>query len=284
MGFTINTRHRLEQDGRAVERIASPAVHTGGTFGQTPHILIMHFTYGASARSSASWFQDPDNRSKSSAHVVVDRDGAVIQCVDFDTAANHAGQSSWGGLTSFNTKSFGIELANWGYLKPGPGGSWTSYTNVPIASPFLAAHKNGNPYRPSDAPIGWEPYSPEQMATAVTIARALAAKYGVDTILGHDDIARGRKWDPGPAFDMARFRNQVLGDRAIDGPNTLTVRSPTGLNLRQGAGTEFAMIEQLADGTQVAPIEQRGNWWFVNVLDEEGVAQKSGWVHGAFLA
>lgn len=284
MGFAITKSHRLEQDGRAVERIAPPPAHTGGPFGQTPHILIMHFTYGASGRSSASWFKEPKNREKSSAHVVIDRDGSVIQCVDFDTAANHAGKSSWGGLTSFNNKSFGIELANWGYLKPGPGGSWTSYTNVPIASPFLSAHKNGNPYGRSDATIGWEPYPPEQIATAVAIARALAAKYGVDTILGHDDIARGRKWDPGPAFDLARFRSHVLGGRAEDGPNILTVRSPTGLNLRQGAGTEFAVIQLLADGTQVAPVEQRGSWWFVNVLDPQGVAQQSGWVHAAFLA
>lgn len=284
MAYTINARHRLEKDGRAVERIASPASHTGGAFAQTPHILIMHFTSGGSARSSATWFQDPTNRAKSSAHVVVDRDGSVIQCVDFDTAANHAGVSSWGGLTSFNTKSFGIELANWGDLRPGPGGTWLTPSNTPVANPVIATHKNGNPNPPHNAPIGWEPFPAEQIATAVAIARELAAKYAVDTILGHDDIARDRKWDPGPAFDMARFRSRVLGGRAADGPNTYTVRSPTGLNLRQGPGTQFPVIELLADGSEVEPVERNGNWLFVNVLDGAGVAQKSGWVHGAFLA
>lgn len=284
MGFSINARHRLEKDGRAVERIAAPAASTGGAFGAVPHILIMHFTEGGSARSSASWFQDPANRGRSSAHVVVDRDGTVIQCVDFDTAANHAGASSWGGLTSFNSKSFGIELANWGDLKPGPGGTWMTRGKTLVANAVIATHKNGNPNPPHNAPIGWEPFPAEQMATAVAVARELVAKYGVDTILGHDDISRNRKWDPGPAFDMARFRSQVLGGRAADGPNTYTVRSPSGLNLRQGPGTQFAVIELLADGTQVEPLERSDNWLFVNALDSAGVAQKSGWVHSAFLA
>ncbi|MFG1237436.1 N-acetylmuramoyl-L-alanine amidase [Xanthobacter autotrophicus DSM 597] len=280
MAFTIDQRHRLIENGRLVTRIMSPAQNTGGAFARQPSILIMHFTYGASAKSSAEWFRD--GPKKVSAHVVVDRDGTVIQCVDFDTAANHAGKSSWGGLTSFNNKSFGIELANWGYLKRS-GAGWSSYTGVPIPEPFIAPHKNGNPYLPTDAPIGWEPYPQAQIATAMGIARELVKTYRVDTILGHDDIARDRKWDPGPAFDMARFRNQLLGDRAVDGPNTLTVRSPSGLNLRNGPGVGSGVLELLADGTVVEPVERSGNWVMVNVLDEAGIAQKTGWVHGAFL-
>jgi N-acetylmuramoyl-L-alanine amidase len=36
-------------------------------------------------------------------------------------------------------------------------------------------------------------------------------RYGFIDILGHDDIAPGRKVDPGPAFPMASFATQVMG-------------------------------------------------------------------------
>lgn len=197
---------RLLADGRAVEMIPSPYV--SGRFAAPPPILVMHFTYGASARSSAEWFRAAENKG-SSAHVVIERDGATLQCVPFDVVAWHAGGSSWKGKTNLNRTSIGIEMANWGYLKR-KGDGWASYTGAPIADPVIAVHRNGNPDG-SRSPIGWEPYPEAQFAAAVAIARALVAAYGITEIVGHDDIAPDRKWDPGPAFDMARFRAAVFG-------------------------------------------------------------------------
>ena len=197
---------RLLSDGKPVEMIRSR--FDSGPYPRTPRILVMHFTYGASARSSAEWFRNPDNKG-SSAHVVIERDGSIIQCVPFDTRAWHAGQSVWKGNTAMNSSSIGIEMANWGYLER-HGEGWVSYTGVTVADPVIATHKHGNP-NGSRRPIGWERYPEAQFAAAVEIARALVAAYGITEIVGHDDIAPARKWDPGPAFDMDRFRGEVFG-------------------------------------------------------------------------
>lgn len=277
MEFRIDSKHRLTRKGRLVERVMSPAAHTSGTFSVQPKIIVMHYTYGGSGRSSAEWFRDPANRYKSSAHVVVDRDGSVIQCVDFNTAANHAGRSSWGPFKGLNRHAYGIELANWGYLQK-RGSGWTSYTGLAIADPVLAIHKNGNP-NGSGAPIGWEPFPAALISTATQIARALTEAYGVTEIVGHDDISVGRKWDPGPAFDMDAFRADVLEDMSADTANLLRSHTPSDtLNLRSGPGMNFAVLEELPEGTLLSPQQYDANWVLVHVLKENGTVGKTGWV------
>ena len=279
MPFSLRN-HRLVADGRAVDMIPSP--NTGGAFPEPPHILVVHFTSGAGARSSAEWFRSPENRS-SSAHLVIDRDGTVFQCVPFDTVAWHAGRSQWRDIVGLNRHSLGIELANWGDLTR-RGGAWVTPGGVPIADPVVAVHRNGNPDG-SRSPIGWEPYPEAQMRAILGVARALVAGYGITEIVGHDDIAPTRKSDPGPAFDMARFRAAVLGSgRNEDGAPTATVRPTDGLNLRSGPGTGFSILELLAAGTVVRPVERDGRWLSVDVLDGEGRPRRTGWVNGAYVA
>jgi N-acetylmuramoyl-L-alanine amidase len=280
MKTDIDSKGRLRRGGKLVEQIPSP--HTSGAFPKPPRILVVHFTYGASARSSAEWFRHTNNKDRSSAHVVIDRDGATFQCVDFGTVAHHAGKSSWRGIQGLNRHSIGLELANWGNLVE-HGGRWTSHTGVPIAEPVFARHKNGHPANWPQGPIGWEPYPEAQFEVAVDIARALLATCGIDEIIGHDDVSVGRKWDPGPAFDMRRFRALVFGDRSVDQGNTRKVMPDSGLNLRRGPGTGHEVIALLPKGTVLEPIEVEGNWLLVNVLDAQGRPDRTGWVHDRFL-
>jgi N-acetylmuramoyl-L-alanine amidase len=278
MSVTIK-QHKLFVEDEAVKFVRSS--FTGGAFAATPKILVMHFTYGATARSSAEWFRDPANPG-SSAHIVVDRDGKILQCVDFKTVAWHAGKSRLGDLVGLNKFSFGIEMANWGYLRRS-GDKWVSYAGTKVADPVLAVHKNGNPDGSRSA-IGWEPYSEEQFLSAVDVARALVKTYGIKQIVGHEDIAPGRKWDPGPAFDMVRFKGRVFGDRENDGDGLWLVAVQSGLNLRSGPGTEFASLENLPKGTKVDMIEKNGHWASVSVMDKNGDPRATGWVHSRYLA
>jgi N-acetylmuramoyl-L-alanine amidase len=243
-------------------------------------IVVMHFTFGSTANSSANWFKDPQNPG-SSAHLVVERDGGVIQCVPFNIVAWHAGKSRLRNLVGLNQFAIGIELANWGYLQP-IGSGWKTHTGKAMANPFMGAHKNGNPNGGHQA-IGWEPYPARQFDAAVEIVRALVKEYGVDEVVGHDDIAPDRKWDPGPAFDMVRFRNLIFGDRGDNGDIRLKVVPPGGLNLRKGPGTAFEAIQLLAAGTVLDPMSQDGLWISVTVIDPSGNPDKSGWVHSKFV-
>jgi N-acetylmuramoyl-L-alanine amidase len=278
MAFTINA-NQLRQDGKPVLSLPSPYI--GGALPSPTRCLVMHFTYGASALSSAKWFQSQDNPG-SSAHLVIDRDGSVIQCVRFDKVAWHAGKSTWRGISGLNQHAIGIELANWGPLHQA-GSEWKSHTGVTVAHPHMARHKNGNPHG-EKGPIGWEPYPPVQFETAVEVARLLVKSHGVEEIVGHDDISPDRKCDPGPAFDMARFRSLVFGGRADDGGTSLRVDVAEGLNLRTGPGTTFPVARLLPAGTLVEPIERDGRWLGVSVLNAQGQPSQTGWVHEHYLS
>ncbi|MEO5973280.1 MAG: N-acetylmuramoyl-L-alanine amidase [Sphingomicrobium sp.] len=270
---------KLLDDSVLVDQIPSP--YCGSNFATNPKIVVIHFTAGGSARSSAEWFRHPANPG-SSAHIVIDRDGSIIQCVSFKKIAWHAGRSRWKALTGMNQHAYGIELANWGNLKSA-GSGWTSSTGVRIDEPVLAAHRNGNPNGVGRA-IGWEPYPEKQFVAAGAVVRSLVENHGVTEIVGHDDIAPTRKWDPGPAFDLVKFRTLVFGDRRDDGDNIVTVRAAGGLNLRAGPGTHFAALELLPNRTSLVPTGTDGRWIEVNVLAANGSARATGWVHGSFVS
>lgn len=103
-----------------------------------------------------------------SAHALVRRDGALVQFVPFGQRAWHAGQSEFRGRTRCNDFSIGIELEG------------TDTT----------------------------PYSDAQYTTMGALIAALRAAYPslvTAPIVGHSDIAPGRKTDPGPSFEWARL-------------------------------------------------------------------------------
>jgi AmpD protein len=106
---------------------------------------------------------------KVSAHYLIRRDGSLIQYVDPDMRAWHAGASSWKGCERCNDFSIGVELE----------GS----DDVPFAEP--------------------------QYETLAGLAKFLFERYGKLDVAGHSDIAPGRKTDPGPWFDWERFRAAV---------------------------------------------------------------------------
>ncbi len=104
-----------------------------------------------------------------SAHLLVRRDGALAQYVALDRRAWHAGVSEFDGRRACNDFSIGIELEG------------TDET----------------------------PYEDEQYERLGQLCRALMRRYPAITperIVGHSDIAPGRKTDPGPAFDWSRLR------------------------------------------------------------------------------
>ena len=257
-----------------------PSRNSSGAFDQPPTIVVMHYTAGGSALSSANWFSSRDN-TNSSAHLVIERDGSILQCVGLDKVAWHAGKSTWRNLVGLNKYSIGIELANWGVLHGGAGG-WLNAAGQAVPTPFVGVHRNGNPDG-SRTPIGWEAFPAAQIEAAAAVCSAIAAAFPIAEIVGHDDIAPLRKYDPGPAFDMGAFRSRVLGGRSDNGAHTATVNAPGGLNLRSGPGLDYAAIALLPDQTKLEPIGSNNGWIEASVLGADGVATKTGWVHGRYV-
>ena len=270
----IIKNHRLYKDETsAVEYLKSPN-YQGDI--QSLEYLVIHFTAGISAESSISWLTDP--RAKASAHLVIGRDGSLTQLVPFNKRAWHAGNSAWASRIGLNSYSIGIELDNAGKLhRVGP--QWQTWSGHPIpdAEVVIARHKL------ETTECGWHAYTQKQLSAALEVASVLVEKYKLLDVVGHDDIAPGRKTDPGPAFPMESFRAHVMG-RSED--EETRYRTTTVLNIRSGPGTEFAPLSgsPLPAGTEVVVLKNQGNWRFVDVLPEVNeTADLEGWVHGRFL-
>lgn len=107
-----------------------------------------------------------------SAHALVRRDGTLTQYVAFGQRAWHAGHSMYRGRAACNDFSIGIELE---------GTDTTPYTDAQYEG--LAA----------------------LVAGLLVAYPTLASEH----IVGHSDVAPGRKSDPGPAFDWARWRMRL---------------------------------------------------------------------------
>ncbi|MBC8125495.1 MAG: N-acetylmuramoyl-L-alanine amidase [Candidatus Kapabacteria bacterium] len=266
----IISSHKLcNDDASPLPMTASPNV--GGVL--KAKYLVMHFTGGSSAASSATWLRNPV--SKASAHIVIGRDGAVVQLVPFNKIAWHAGVSSWEGLRGMNAHSIGIELDNAGRVTKRADGKWQNALGVvvPASAVVEGAHKN-------DGRVSfWHTYSPAQIESARVVAALLVQKYGLVDIIGHDDIAPGRKIDPGPAFPMESFRSLVMGRAESTPERYLTT---TTLNIRSGPGVEHPTLtpKPLPKGTALHRIESIGDWFYVDVQNNTDL---EGWVNSRYV-
>lgn len=270
--------HRLiADDGTPIRYVETP--NKGGLM--TAEYLIMHYTAGSSAEGSVSWMCNP--AAKAAAHLVIGRDGSLTQLASFNRVTWHAGKSEWEGRSGLNGFSIGIELDNAGKLER-VGSRWISAVSKRAYADddvLVANHKHD---RPGTPPIGWHEYSEVQLEVAAQVGLLLMEKYSLKDVLGHEDIAPGRKSDPGPAFPMGSFRARLMG-RADDEVEHYFTTSA--LNVRAGPGTEFAALpgSPLPIGTRVAVLEQEGLWWRVDVLDTiSGVMDIVGWCHSRYLA
>ena len=158
-----------------------------------PDMIILHYTGGTSAMSSAKFLVRQD--VKSSAHVVIGRDGQVIQLVSFNIEAWHAGKSSYGGRNELNHYSIGIELDNLGQLRLERGKFVAECgREVPVKEVYTEDL--------GEVPTYWHDYTDVQMRELNEVCGLLVATYPIGDIVGHSDVT-SRKVDPGPALRVA---------------------------------------------------------------------------------
>ncbi|HYF59127.1 MAG TPA: 1,6-anhydro-N-acetylmuramyl-L-alanine amidase AmpD [Burkholderiaceae bacterium] len=104
-----------------------------------------------------------------SAHFLVRRRGELLQFASPDARAWHAGASCFLGRERCNDFSIGVELEG----------------------------------------TGERPYTDAQYRVLADLTRGLAARWPLRFVAGHSDVAPGRKTDPGPSFDWARYLRSV---------------------------------------------------------------------------
>ena len=251
-----------------------------------PKFLVQHYTAGGDGAASAKYLFGKHSPA-SSAHFVVDRNGDVIQISDTNMITWHAGNSFWRGISSLNSHSIGIEIANYGYWRPGirPATAAAAESDGWLKM----KHKNGGPE------YLWEPYLEPQLKAVEELTKWILKTHPtIREIVGHDDIAPKRKIDPGPAFPMLRFQNlmnPLTGDSKVPEEMKDDVIVPVTkksseykvnaatLNVRGGPGTDFGTTKAgpLKKGQVVTLLSEQGDWSFVKTAKGEG------WVFGQFL-
>ena len=152
-----------------------------------PSLIVLHFTAMKTAQAVIERLCDP--AFEVSAHYVISNLGELTQLVPEEMRAWHAGAGRWHGQDDINSRSIGVELDN----------------------------------------AGTHPFSEPQMHALEILLPQIMKRWDIaaEGVIGHSDLAPGRKIDPGPRFDWARLAMQAL---AADTP-------PKGC-----AATEFAEL------------------------------------------
>ncbi len=134
-------------------------------------MVVLHYTAMASADAACRTLCNPDNEV--SAHYLIDEDGTVRSMVAEDQRAWHAGAGAWGDVVDVNSRSIGIEIAN----------------------------------------DGFSPFAMRQMDALILLLHGITQRWSIkpERIIGHSDMAPGRKIDPGVRFDWRRLWCDGLG-------------------------------------------------------------------------
>jgi N-acetyl-anhydromuramoyl-L-alanine amidase len=169
-----------------VRQVLSPH-HDQRPRGAVPDLIVIHNISLPPAEFGGPWIDrlfagnlPPEahpffrevSKLRVSSHAMIRRTGEIVQYVPFHARAWHAGESEYQGRRTCNDFSIGIELEG----------------------------------------VDDRPFEDAQYAVLAALVKTLLAAYPTLSsghIVGHSDIAPGRKTDPGPAFDWNRFRASV---------------------------------------------------------------------------
>ncbi len=134
-------------------------------------MVVLHYTAMKSAAAARDTLCNPANEV--SAHYLIAEDGEVMSLVPEALRAWHAGAGRWGAVTDVNSHGIGIEIANDGF------------------SPFAAP----------------------QMDALCSLLDGIKTRWGIrpERVIGHSDMAPGRKIDPGARFDWLRLARLGYG-------------------------------------------------------------------------
>ena len=143
--------------------------------GKPIDMLVLHYTGMPDAEAALKRLTDPE--AQVSSHFLIDEEGKTYRLVDETQRAWHAGVSYWAGERDINGVSIGIELVNPGH------------------------------------DFGYRPFPEAQMAALIALSREILARHDIPAsrVLGHSDVAPGRKIDPGELFDWQRLAKAGIG-------------------------------------------------------------------------
>jgi N-acetylmuramoyl-L-alanine amidase len=147
---------------------------------QKPSMIIIHYTGTPTADEARARFCDGaphDSIGRISPHYMIGDSAEIYKFVDEDRRAWHAGRASWGNCTDINSASIGIEIWNTGHE------------------------------------YNFEDFMPAQIDALIELINDIRTRWNIPdkNILGHSDIAPGRKLDPGEKFPWGELAEAGIG-------------------------------------------------------------------------
>jgi N-acetylmuramoyl-L-alanine amidase len=205
---------RFPAESSLVTDVVPSPNHGERRAGCTIDMILLHYTGMPDANAALEKLCSP--QSELSAHYVVFEDSRIVQCVPEGRRAWHAGVSSWAGETDVNSCSIGVEIAN-------PG------------------HDNGYP-----------DYPRRQIAAVIALCRGIIARRGIpaDRVLGHSDVAPGRKRDPGERFPWQLLHESGVGHWVKPAPMVEGLRLSAG-DRGEAVGVLQSQLRQYGYGLDV---------------------------------
>ena len=158
--------------------------HPSPNYNQRIFYLILHYT-ALNIENSLMVLTDPAKQV--SAHYLapetnIDGQRKIFELVPEEKRAWHAGISTWGKRTGLNDTSIGIEIVNLGY-------------------------------KDEAGKRIWYPFIEYQIESVIELAKGIVERYQIQPtcVIGHSDVAPGRKVDPGPLFPWKKLYENGVG-------------------------------------------------------------------------
>lgn len=139
-----------------------------------PSVLILHYTGTRTEEEADKIYMTPDQVSP---HYMINKNGVITSYVAEDKRAWHAGLASWDGKLDINSSSIGIEIVNGGHE------------------------------------FGLEEFPAQQIENLIELIKDIRSRHKIPDyyVLGHSDVAPGRKIDPGEKFPWDVLHKAGIG-------------------------------------------------------------------------
>ncbi|MEP5762764.1 MAG: N-acetylmuramoyl-L-alanine amidase [Litoreibacter sp.] len=219
-----------------------PLWHPSPNFGPRkqdakPDLVVIHYTAMADANAALDVLCD--ETCEVSAHYLIAKDGTVYQLVEETERAWHAGAGQWRDIADVNSRSIGIELCNDGY----------------------------------------SPFSHSLMNSLETLLSGIVSRWAIPPagVIGHSDLAPGRKIDPGRKFDWLRLADQGLAIQA-------SAQAPCPAGAFRKLAIKAGYTADVPDTTLLEAFRLRHRPWGIGPLCEDDLCIMSGLIHALGLA
>jgi len=170
------------------------------TKGNKPIGVVIHHTATYNLKSTVNYFK----RNAVDVQFVLGHDGKIVQMVQCNRNAAHAGKSEWNGKKWLNNYYVGIEVINIG---------WLNKKGDKYIDGYKREWKGAVRERKAEGYRYWEPFTKNQEKALKELCVWLVKEYDIpiENIAAHYEVSPGRKNDPagGLSISMDQFRSLV---------------------------------------------------------------------------